>query len=511
MDLTYLAKDIPCLWGDSTLRIYSDNKENPAGSSFFFQYLPTGESISIDCGPGFGGMGMPNREAIRSQKIARHDEFLASRGVSRTQRHSILLSHGHMDHHDGMKSLARLRDLELITAPLGNYLVDQMDRGGPVSANQLQRTILTSPVGEVQRGSFRVIYGPVIHSLPQARFFIIEVPCRTRGVLRVLFMGETRTEEAQYTQTTYELNGELVRTSIYEMMVQTLQAYRPYHVVFLDGLRRGQPGTVPSEDVIIDPLKAIIAATDCDLYFPYLSSKAGITDAIVRQANDHGLGFGSRGASMHRFVGLWREHGWIPMVNRSQQHVSGQRRFLWSVTGSQAEPGSWLWQVAYDEKRRLEVPSNAMIPIFQGPIPMNREAIRQMLEIIAREVVPHGGIILNGYDKRHLGINGPNIYTFEHFTGKKMTRRSTSGHGTDGDLEKIQEVISDPSYPSEIIFYQDQSGKDKPVSDASEDMSDIEYGEDAAEMELPHMEDESAAQRLMREADEGLRHWGSPQ
>lgn len=447
-----MSNEIRKIAENDTIRIYS--KGNLAGeTALLIQHLPTGQLLGIDAGAGFPEVTEKksyNAPVERIASVKQWINFIAKlRGEypkSHQERFWLLLTHGHLDHIWAAPRIAKIYPTEIFATPLTLYLLErEMNKIYYSRRANYQKNVLAEQ-GKFQRGIFDISYGPAIHSIPQSRFFVVNVPLanptKNKTHYKILIMAEARITPSSATP------------GLQEKMKLVIELNRGtgYDLALFDALGNNESGLAQPEDVIAEPLEIIIKQMKGNLWIPYISSKIIVSKFIADIANKMGCCLEVQGSSLKNMVSLGQQASWIPRQRR--YYIKKNRKVVNIVTGSQNEPGSFMNKISRGIIDCLRV--NDSLWILQTPIPQYIDEIKAMYEAIAK-MIPSGKIYMSKNIGKKLNLDVPQeqIVYIDDLVGHRW--ETTSGHGKKKDLKYLVELVK----AIETIFYQVQEEKEE--------------------------------------------------
>lgn len=449
------APKIPRIFRDEsgTIDIYSPNLKKPGGMTTILKYLgqdfpQEDTTLPIDFGIGFN-LDDP-RAAVRHYL----DFIQRLRGGNTTKPQHVIVTHGHNDHVCGIPFMADELPIVVHTTPFGRYQISQLDAGEIAYDFRWVKWELT---GSEQIGPFKITYGPTVHSIPQTRSIVIEVPrVDGQGNLKILFMAEFRIRESSSTP------------GLTKKMLTFVRDNGPYDVILYDALRSHQAGMTTPEQELLEVLRAVLTDPRInEVWMPYIASKVAFTRVVSEVADELGWGLEARGGSMRRMLELGQHPkvGWFPVP----KNKTGRKIRI--VSGSQCEPDSVLERAARLGSGQL-LPDDSIV-VFQGAIPAYLAQIAQMYRALARRI-PRGFILMPASERRRLKLEDvPNVVTIESFTGLGPIELP-SGHGRRADQELLLRYAQLNGPAKHIIGYQSEATQDETIAEEADRILEVE-------------------------------------
>ena len=359
--------------------------------------------IIIDAGMSFPDEGMPGVDLVIPDIAYLRKNLKKIRG--------IFLTHGHEDHIGSLPYL-----LKEINVPVyGNKLTLGLVRRKLVE-HRMEKTAMlieTRPGTVIERGCFTVEFIKVNHSIPDASGFAIRTPV---GI--VLHTGDFKIDTTPIHGRPIDLAriGELGKEGVLLLMSDSTNA--------------GKPGMATSEKKVG---KALLHIFESNPHKRIIVASFASNVHRVQQIVDASARFGRKvavsGRSMESVINVAHELGYLKMPKGTLIPLEQVSSFPPSkvtiiTTGSQGEPMSALYRMAYSDHRTINVNSNDLIIISASPIPGNERLVGRVvneLEKLGAAVVDNkaAGVHVSGHAceeelKLILGLAKPQFFMPVH-------------------------------------------------------------------------------------------------
>lgn len=327
--------------------------------------------IVIDCGFGF-----PDEDMLGVDLVI--PDFSYLRDNAQKVR-AIVLTHGHEDHIGGIPYLLRE-----INVPVYGTLLTL-----GIIKNKLREHKLPFDVAlkEVSAGdnikigsSFAVEFIHVNHSIADACALCITTP-----VGKIFHTGDFKLDLTPVDGEVMDITrlGELGKEGIELLMCESTNAERP--------------GYTPSEKKVGKSLEYIFATEDDKrIVIATFSSNVHRVQQIIDTSARHGRKVAITGRSMLNVIGAATELGYMDIPEGVLIDISEIKRFRPEeltivTTGSQGEPMSALYRMAFSDHREVTLGYKDVVILSSSPIPGNEKLISR----IVNELIKNGVEVLN--------------------------------------------------------------------------------------------------------------------
>ncbi len=337
------------------------------------------DMILIDSGMAFPDEDMPGIDLV----IPDFSYLVKNRDKLR----GVFITHGHEDHIGSLPYLLAEINVPVYGTRLTLGLVRRK-----LSEHRLdkQAILIEKQYDDVVRsGCFAVEFIKVNHSIADACGFAVHTPLGT-----VIHTGDFKVDTTPIRGKMIDLArfGELGKDGVLLMMSDSTNAERP-------GFAMSEKAVGKSFETIFNNAgdKRIIVAT--------FSSNIHRVQQIINAAVSHGRKVALSGRSMESVLQVARELGHmnIPdgtLIPLGEISRYPDRKLVLITTGSQGEPMSALYRMAFSDHRSVGITQNDLIIISARPIPGNEKLVNNVvneLEKLGAEVVQDGNIHVSGH------------------------------------------------------------------------------------------------------------------
>ncbi len=326
--------------------------------------LEWGDSILvIDCGVAF-----PDEDMLGIDLVIPDITYLKE-NASRVK--GIVITHGHEDHIGSLPYV--LGDLAVpvyCTRLTAGIVKNKLKEFRFVKAPQL-RTVEAGDT--VKLGDFSVEFIHVNHSIPDACALAITTPV---GV--VFHTGDFKLDTTPIDGQMMDLAriGELGKRGVLLMMGESTNAERP--------------GYTPSESTVGTSFETIFSMhKDKRLVIATFSSNVHRVQQIIDAAVRHGRRVAFLGRSMINVIGAATELGYMHVPEGTIIDITEIKRFkpeelCLVTTGSQGEPMSALYRMAFGENDRVRLTNRDVVVLSSHPIPGNEKLVGKVINNLTK-------------------------------------------------------------------------------------------------------------------------------
>lgn len=314
--------------------------------------------IIIDCGLAFPDADMMGVDLVIPDIAYLRSNFKKIRG--------IFLTHGHEDHIGSLPYI-----LKEINVPVyGNKLTLGLVRR-KLAEHRMDKTAMlieTQNGSVIERGCFTVEFIKVNHSIPDASGFAIKTPVGT-----ILHTGDFKIDTTPIHGRPIDLAriGELGKEGVLLLMADSTNAERP--------------GFAASEKKVGKALLQIFESSqEKRIIIASFASNVHRIQQIVDAAVKFGRKVAASGRSMESVIAVAQELGYLKMpkgtlIPLEQVQSFPPHKVCLITTGSQGEPMSALYRMAFSDHRTITVNQNDLIIISASPIPGNELLVSRVI------------------------------------------------------------------------------------------------------------------------------------
>ena len=322
--------------------------------------------VVIDCGMGFPDDDMPGVDLVIPD---------ISYLVSNAHKvRGILITHGHEDHIGAVPYILQQIDAPIYGTRLSLGIIEgKLDENPPPNEPELY----TVEAGDViNLGVFKAEFIHVNHSIADACAIALRTP-----VGLVYHSGDFKLDVSPIDGKMMDLTriGELGREGVTLLMCESTNAERP--------------GFTPSERTVGSSLERIFTQYENKrIIIATFSSNVHRVQQIIDTSARHNRKVVILGRSMVNVIGAAAELGYIEMTDGVLIDVSEMKRYRPEeitiiTTGSQGEPMSALYRLAFSEHNQVRIASSDVVILSSSAIPGNEKLVGRIINALVRNGV----------------------------------------------------------------------------------------------------------------------------
>ena len=326
--------------------------------------------ILIDCGMAFPDSDMPGVDLVIP------DISYLRKNISKVR--GIFLTHGHEDHIGSLPYVLK----EMNVPVYGNKLTLGLVRR-KLAEHRMEKSAMlieTKHGSVIERGCFKVEFIKVNHSIPDASGFAIKTPIGT-----ILHTGDFKIDTTPIHGRSIDLAriGELGKEGILLLMSDSTNA--------------GRPGIALSEKKVGKQLFSIFeGAQEKRIIVASFASNVHRVQQIIDASVHYGRKVATSGRSMESVIAVAHELGYLKipkgtLIPLEQVSKFPPNKITLITTGSQGEPMSALYRMAFSDHRTISVNANDLIIISASPIPGNERLVSR----VANELEKLGATVVD--------------------------------------------------------------------------------------------------------------------
>lgn len=326
------------------------------------------DMIVVDCGLGFPDEDMPGIDLVIPDTT-----YLQA---NREKIRGILLTHGHEDHIGAIPYVLRDIDPPVYGTKLTVGIIKNKLSEKENELSYVPRLEVVSAGDVVKLGCFSVEFIRVNHSIADACCLAITTPL---GV--VIHSGDFKLDLTPIEGEMMNLTrlGELGNKGVLMLMCESTNAERP--------------GYTPSERKVGQSLEYIFTThSDKRVVIATFSSNVHRVQQVIDLSAKYGRKVAITGRSMLNIVGAATELGYMTFPKNTIVDISEIKKYnpeqlTIITTGSQGEPMSALYRMAFSERTPVTLGPNDVVVLSSSPIPGNEKLIGRIINELCRKGV----------------------------------------------------------------------------------------------------------------------------
>ncbi|MBQ8605104.1 MAG: ribonuclease J [Clostridia bacterium] len=359
--------------------------------------------IIIDC-----GMAFPDADMLGVDHVIPDFTYLFKNS---TKIRGVFVTHGHEDHIGALPYFLR----EIKVPVYANKLTIGLIRR-KLSEHKLDKQAILmecKPGDVVKRGCFSVEFIKVNHSIADSAAFAIRTPVGT-----IVHMGD------------FKIDTTPIRGRMIDLTRLGTLGHEGVLLLMSDSTNAERPGIALSERTVGVSFENIFArAIDKRIFIATFSSNVHRVQQIIKTAVKYGRKVAISGRSMEGVITVAHELGYIDIpkgtlvpIERASNFPKGEIVVI--TTGSQGEPMSALYRMAFSDHRTISIDKDDLVVISATPIPGNEKLVSTVvneLEKLGAEVIADrsAGVHVSGHAcqeelKLILGLVKPKFFMPVH-------------------------------------------------------------------------------------------------
>ena len=322
--------------------------------------------IVIDCGMGFPDDDMPGIDLVIPDVSYLISNAHKIRG--------ILITHGHEDHIGAVPYILQQIDAPIYGTRLSLGIIEgKLDENPPPNDPELY----TVEAGDViNLGVFKAEFIHVNHSIADACAIAIRTPV---GI--VYHSGDFKLDVSPIDGKMMDLTriGELGREGVTLLLCESTNAERP--------------GFTPSERTVGSSLERIFSQYENKrIIIATFSSNVHRVQQIINTSARHNRKVVILGRSMINVIGAAAELGYVELPDGVLIDVSEMKKYRPEeitiiTTGSQGEPMSALYRIAFSEHNQVRIAPSDVVILSSHAIPGNEKLVGRIINALVRNGV----------------------------------------------------------------------------------------------------------------------------
>ena len=327
------------------------------------------DMIIVDC-----GMAFPDEEMFGIDIVIPDFSYVVK---NCDKIRGVVLTHGHEDHIGGLAYLLKEINVPIFGTNLTIGLVqNKLKEHNLLSTTKLNRV---HPGDTINLGPFKVEFIRSNHSIPDAVALAIHTPV---GV--VLHTGDFKIDTTPIQGDMIDLAriGELGKKGVLALMSDSTNAERK--------------GFTKSERMVGSTLEHLFKSTKSRIIVATFASSVHRIQQIINAAVNNGRKIAVSGRSMLNLLEVATELGYMKIPQNALIDIDDIKKYkphqlTIITTGSQGEPMSALYRMAYSDHRKVDIVKGDLVIISANPIPGNEKLVSN----VVNELYKKGAVVYN--------------------------------------------------------------------------------------------------------------------
>ena len=322
--------------------------------------------IAVDC-----GLAFPDEDMLGMDLVIPDITYLEQ---NQDRLRGIFLTHGHEDHIGALPYVLRTINPPVYGTKLTVGIIKNKLEEHSLPWNPDLR--IANAGDTIRAGSLNVEFIRVNHSIADACALAIHTPLGT-----IVHTGDFKLDVTPIQGEMMNLTrfGELGRKGVLMLMCESTNAERP--------------GFTPSEKKVGKSLEYIFTTNPTKrIVISTFSSNVHRVQQIIDISAQHGRKVAVTGRSMLNIVGAAVELGYMKVPKDVLIDIGDIKRYkpeqlTLVTTGSQGEPMSALYRMAYSEHSQVTLGRNDLVVLSSSPIPGNEKLVGRVINELSRNGV----------------------------------------------------------------------------------------------------------------------------
>ena len=317
------------------------------------------------------GMGFPDDDMLGIDLVIPDISYLVKNAE---KIRGILITHGHEDHIGGVPYILRQINVPIYGTRLSLGIIEgKLDEINP----GYDPDLYTVEAGDtVNLGVFKAEFIHVNHSIADACAIALKTPVGT-----VFHSGDFKLDVSPIDGLMMDLTriGEIGKAGVQLLLCESTNAERS--------------GYTPSERTVGSSLERIfVQYEDKRLIIATFSSNIHRVQQIINASANHGRKVAVIGRSMVNVIGAAAELGYMDLpdgilidVGEIKKYKPEQITLI--TTGSQGEPMSALYRIAFSEHDKVKIQPNDVVILSSSAIPGNEKLVGKIVNALIKNGV----------------------------------------------------------------------------------------------------------------------------
>ena len=317
------------------------------------------------------GMGFPDDDMLGIDLVIPDITYLVKNA---DKIRGILITHGHEDHIGGVPYILRQINVPIYGTRLSLGIIEgKLEEINP----GYDPDLYTVDAGDtVNLGVFKAEFIHVNHSIADACAIALKTPIGT-----VFHSGDFKLDVSPIDGFMMDLTriGEIGKAGVQLLLCESTNAERA--------------GYTPSERTVGSSLERIfVQYEDKRLIIATFSSNIHRVQQIINASANHGRKVAVIGRSMVNVIGAAAELGYIDLPDGILIDVSEIKRYkpeqiTLITTGSQGEPMSALYRIAFSEHDKVKLQPSDVVILSSSAIPGNEKLVGKIVNALIKNGV----------------------------------------------------------------------------------------------------------------------------
>ena len=317
------------------------------------------------------GLGFPDDEMLGVDLVIPDISYLVKNAH---KIRGILITHGHEDHIGAIPYLLQQINVPIYGTRLSLGIIEgKLDENPP----EYDPELYTVEAGDViNLGVFKAEFIHVNHSIADACAISLKTPVGT-----VFHTGDFKLDVSPIDGQIMDLAriSEIGKTGVTLMLCESTNAERP--------------GFTASERTVGSSFERIFAQYgDRRLIITTFSSNIHRVQQIINASYNHGRKVAVLGRSMINVIGAAAELGYMDLPDGTLIDISDIKRYrpeeiTLITTGSQGEPMSALYRIAFSEHDKVKITPKDVVVLSSSAIPGNEKLVGKIINALVKNGV----------------------------------------------------------------------------------------------------------------------------
>jgi len=321
------------------------------------------DMLLIDC-----GMAFPDEELLGIDVVIPDFSYVIK---NQDKVKGIVLTHGHEDHIGGLPYLLKEINVPVYGTNLTLGLVqNKLKEHNLLSGSNLN---IIQPGDMVKLGVFSVEFIRSNHSIADAVALAIHTPLGT-----VVHTGDFKIDSSPINGEMIDLTrfGELGKKGVLALMSDSTNAERP--------------GFTMSESLVGHTFETVFESTDRRIIVATFASNVHRIQQIINAAHTNKRKVAVSGRSMINLIEVASALGYLRLYDDILIDIDNIKKYqpnqlVIITTGSQGEPMSALYRMAYKEHRKVEITPGDLVIVSANPIPGNEKLVSNVVNELSKK------------------------------------------------------------------------------------------------------------------------------